>query len=260
MACPVTQPPESRPPENEPREAGRRRAEIAANLAAVRARIDAACALAGRAASEITLIAVTKTFPASDIELLDQLGVRDVGENRDQEATAKVAELTTRWGEPARERLRWHFIGGLQTNKCASVVGYADVVHSVDRSRLVDALSAAASRAGRTPRCLVQVSLDDAPASGRAGVCEADAVALADAIARAPGLALAGVMGVAPLGGDPARAFARLARAAERVRAEHPDASVVSAGMSGDLEAAIMNGATHLRVGAALLGSRRDAG
>ncbi|HEY8481609.1 MAG TPA: YggS family pyridoxal phosphate-dependent enzyme [Spirillospora sp.] len=230
-----------------------RRAELAESLAAVRERIAAACAAAGRDESQITLIAVTKTFPASDIRLLADLGLTDIGENRDQEARPKAAEC-------ADLPLTWHFVGRLQTNKARSVAGYADVVHSVDRSRLVRALSGAALRAGRTLRCLVQVSLDvdEARQAGeRGGAPPADVPALADEIAEADGLELGGVMAVAPLGADPMPAFARLAGIAERVRRNHPDATIVSAGMSGDLEQAIACGATHLRVGTALLGGRR---
>ncbi len=222
--------------------------DLAANLAAVRERIAKACASAGRAADEVTLVAVTKTFPASDVRLLARLGVTDIAENRDQEAAPKAAEC-------ADLPLTWHFIGQLQTNKVRSVLRYADVVHSVDRDRLVRALSREAVRTGRTPRCLVQVSLDDA--EGRGGVRPEGVPALAEAIASAPGLRLAGVMAVAPLGADPAPAFARLADVAASVRAAHPEATVISAGMSGDLEQAIACGATHVRVGTALLGGRR---
>lgn len=225
-----------------------RRAELAEGIAGVRARIAAACAAAGRDEDEITLIAVTKTFPASDVRLLAGLGLTDVGENRDQEARPKAAEC-------ADLPLTWHFVGRLQTNKARAVAGYADVVHSVDRSRLASALSDAAVRAGRTLRCLVQVSLDEV--EGRGGASPPDVPALADAIAEAGGLELGGVMAVAPLGADPAPAFARLAGIAERVRRNHPGAWIVSAGMSGDLEQAIACGATHLRVGTALLGGRR---
>jgi pyridoxal phosphate enzyme (YggS family) len=225
-----------------------RRSELAANLAAVRRRIAAACAAAGRDATEITLIAVTKTFPASDVRLLAELGLADIGENRDQEAAPKAAEC-------ADLPVTWHFVGQLQTNKTRSVVTYADVVHSVDRPRLVTALSRAAVRTGRAPRCLIQVALDDDPARG--GARRADAPALAAQVAAAEGLELAGVMAVAPLGGDPAAAFAALRDVAAAVRAEHPAAGIISAGMTGDLEQAIACGATHVRVGTALLGGRR---
>ncbi|HWB66894.1 MAG TPA: YggS family pyridoxal phosphate-dependent enzyme [Mycobacteriales bacterium] len=229
-----------------------RSAELAANLADVRRRIDAACAAAGRSADELTLIGVTKTFPASDIRRLAELGVTDIGENRDQEAAPKHAAC-------ADLPLRWHFVGRLQRNKCRSVAGYADVVHSVDRLPLVTALSEAARRAGRTVTALVQVSLDPrGGATGRSGVAIPDAPALADAIAAAPALALGGVMAVAPLGGDPAPAFAALAEVAAGLRSGHPQATVISAGMTGDFETAVQHGATHLRIGTALLG-RRDA-
>ena len=226
-----------------------RAAEVAASLAGVRARISAACQAAGRAADDVTLIAITKTFPASDIRVLSSLGVRDVGENRDQEAAPKAAECAD-----LRDRLTWHFVGQLQTNKVSSVVRYADVIHSVDRPRLVTALGAAARKAGRTLTCLVQVSLDGAP--GRGGVTAADVPLIADTVAREAGLELGGVMAVAPQGADPLDAFRRLAEVAAGVRAAHPGATVISAGMSGDLEAAIGAGATHVRIGTALLGGR----
>lgn len=230
-----------------------RRAELAEGIERVRARVAAACAAAGRDESEITLIAVTKTFPASDVRLLAGLGLTDIGENRDQEAHPKAAEC-------ADLPLTWHFVGRLQTNKARSVAGYADVVHSVDRAKLVRALSAAAVRAGRTLRCLVQVSLDENASPeerGRGGAHPGDVPELADEIAGADGLELGGVMAVAPLGADPLPAFERLAGIAAEVRRNHPGASIVSAGMSGDLEQAIACGATHLRVGTALLGGRR---
>src|SRR5690606_10175153 len=226
-----------------------RRAELAEGIERVRARVAAACAAAGRDESEITLIAVTKTFPASDVRLLAGLGLTDIGENRDQEARPKAAEC-------ADLPLTWHFVGRLQTNKARSVAGYADVVHSVDRAKLVRALSAAAVRAGRTLRCLVQVSLDENASPeerGRGGAHPGDVPELADEIAGADGLELGGVMAVAPLGADPLPAFERLAGIAAEVRRNHPGASIVSAGMSGDLEQAIACGATHLRVGTALL-------
>lgn len=239
----------------EPQDAQRRRYdELAANLAAVRRRVAAACAAAGRDPAELTTVVVTKTFPVSDVRALAALGVRDVGENRDQEARAKVAACAR--GPEAG--LRWHFVGRLQTNKAGSVAGYADVVHSIDRGRLVAALSRAAGACGRTIDALVQVSLDGDVSRG--GVLPDELAGLADAVAGADGLRLRGVMAVAPLGEDPRRAFERLAGLAARLVSQHPQATWVSAGMSGDLEAAVACGATHLRVGGAVLGSRPPLG
>lgn len=226
-----------------------RKEVIGRNLADVRARISLACVAAGREVDEVTLIAVTKTFPSSDVRLLAELGVTDVAENRDQEAVSKMADC-------ADPPLTWHFVGQLQTNKARSVAAYADVVHSVDRPRLVSALSREAVRAQRTLRCLVQVSLG-ATGEGRGGLAPAEAPALADEIAAAEALELGGVMAVAPLGGDPERAFARLAETARVVRTVHPAAVIISAGMSRDLEHAVISGATHVRVGTALLGGRQ---
>jgi pyridoxal phosphate enzyme (YggS family) len=224
-----------------------RREELAARLADVRRRIEKACEAAGRDAAGITLIAVTKTRPASDVRLLYELGVCDVGENRDAEAAPKAAQC-------ADLDLTWHFIGQLQTNKCASVARYASVVHSVDRPRLIRALGQAVRRAERVMDCLIEVSLDGDPARG--GALAGDVPALAEALAAEPGLVLSGVMAVAPLGMAPADAFARLLGSAAAVRAVRPAATVISAGMSGDLEAAVEAGATHLRIGTALLGDR----
>ena len=226
-----------------------RRQEVTANLQEVRRRIERACADSGRRPEDIELIVVTKFFPVSDIVLLTELGVRNVGENRDQEAREKLTDPRLR-----NAGLTRHFIGQLQTNKAASVVSYADAIHSVDRHRLAVALARAAAASGRRPRVLVQVSLDDQPGRGGAPVHEAPA--LADAIAAEPALELGGVMAVAPMEADPDVAFARLQEVWTRIRAEHPEANWLSAGMSGDLEAAIRYGATHLRVGSAILGSR----
>jgi len=224
-----------------------RREELATRLADVRRRIAKACAAAGRDPSEITLIAVTKTRPASDVRLLSELGLSDVGENRDAEAAPKAAQC-------ADLNLTWHFIGQLQTNKAASVVRYAHVVHSVDRLRLIRALGRAARRAERVIDGLIEVSLDGDPARG--GAPAGEVPALAEALDAEPGLVLGGVMAIAPLGMAPADAFARLLDSAEAVRAVRPSATVISAGMSGDLEAAVEAGATHLRIGTALLGDR----
>jgi PLP dependent protein len=227
-----------------------RRDEIRAGLAAVRARIAAACQSAGRGTGDVTLIAITKTRPASDLRLLSELGVIDVGENRAQEAAAKAAECAA-----LGLRLSWHFVGQLQVNKAASVVSYADVIHSVDRLRLVGALGSRALAAGRTVTCLVQASLDGDPARG--GAAPDQVLTVADAIAEQDGLVVGGLMGVAPLGVPPAAAFAMLGELSVLVRSAHPAAVMISAGMSGDLEQAIQAGATHVRVGTALLGGRQ---
>lgn len=228
-----------------------RRDEIASNLAAVRERIASACADVGRSPDEVTITVVTKFFPASDVRLLAELGVTDVGENRHQEAEAKAAELRDL-------RLRWHFVGNLQSNKAAAVAQYADVVESVDRAKLLKGLTRGAHLRDRTVDCLVQVNLDpDAgQGTGRGGAAPADVPALAEGVAAAEGLRLRGVMAVAPLGEDPRPAFERLARLADEVRRVDPSATWVSAGMSGDLEDAVRTGATHVRIGSAVLGPR----
>ncbi|HEU4426795.1 MAG TPA: YggS family pyridoxal phosphate-dependent enzyme [Pilimelia sp.] len=238
-----------------------RRAELAAGLAGVRARIAEACARAGRSPGEVTLVAVTKTYPALDIVRLAGLGLTDIGENRDQEAASKAAEVAA-----AGVAVRWHFVGRLQRNKCRSVVRYADVVQSVDSVRLADALGEAAQRQRERPLdVLVQISIDGDPRRGGA-LATPDAepdralARVADAVAARPVLRLAGVMAVAPLDWRPSDAFTRLAEIAAGLRAEHPGATVVSAGMSEDLEAAVACGATHVRVGSALLGKRPDLG
>jgi len=251
-----------------------RHAELAGNLAAIRARVADACAAAGRDVSEITLIAVTKTRPAEDVVALASLGQTDFGENRDQEASPKAAEVAEATSDP----VRWHFIGQLQTNKAHRVVRYASVVHSVDRVRLVRALGnaaraahdearaaheAAAAAAHDAPAaapaavplsCLVQVSLDGDAARGGALISQLPEIAAA--IEAEQGLALGGVMAVAPLGVAPETAFALLRPLSDTVREISQAATIISAGMSGDLEAAVRNGATHLRIGTALLGNR----
>lgn len=228
-----------------------RRDELAAGLAETEQRIVDACAAAGRSRDDITVVVVTKTYPASDVELLAELGVRDVGENRHPEAGDKAAEVTA--------SLRWHFLGGLQTNKAGAVARYADVVHSVDRVKLVHALSRGALAAERTLTCLVQVDFD-ATNPGRSGVVPDGIGEITDAIATAPGLVLGGLMTVAPLGEDPAPHFAHLVRLSTRLRQEHPAAAIISAGMSGDFELAVAAGATHLRIGRSILGERASTG
>ncbi len=228
-----------------------RGAEIAANVAGVRGRIAAACAEAGREASEVTLTVVTKFFPVSDVRILAGLGVQHVGENRHQEAESKAADT-------ADLDLRWHFIGNLQSNKAAAVASYADVVESVDRAKLVKGLSNGAHDRDSAVDCLIQVSFDPSHGDGenRGGASPADVVPLAERVAAADGLRLRGVMAVAPLGEEPAAAFDRLAELSEQVRRIDPSARWISAGMSVDLEAAIRSGATHVRIGRAVLGPR----
>jgi pyridoxal phosphate enzyme (YggS family) len=248
----------SRPVDTGPGAGPARRDELASALARVEERIAAACGSAGRPRAAVTLVVVTKTFPAEDVRLLAGLGVREVGESRDQEAEPKAAAL-------ADLALSWHFVGRLQSNKAASVAAYASVVQSVDRSSLIAPLARGAARAERESLgVLLQVSLDGdpergglvvGPAPGYAGLLE-----LAGAVTAHDALALRGVMAVAPLGADPSTAFARLVDLSAALQREHPQADWVSAGMSGDLEAAVTAGATHLRVGSAILGSRPPLG
>ncbi|MFC8919887.1 YggS family pyridoxal phosphate-dependent enzyme [Streptomyces sp. NPDC047821] len=236
-----------------------RKTQLAENLARVEERISAACAAAGRRREDVTLIVVTKTYPASDVRLLHELGVRHVAENRDQDAAPKAAAC-------ADLDLTWHFVGQLQTNKVRSVASYAHEVQSVDRLKLVGALSGAAGRAGRELGCLIQVALDaeSGERGERGGVAPDGIEELADAVAGAPGLRLDGLMTVAPLAGPYAgrqrAAFDRLMEFASRLRVSHPAANMVSAGMSADLEDAVAAGATHVRIGTAVLGVRPRLG
>lgn len=219
---------------------------LADRLAAVDARIQDAARSAGRDLTEITRIVVTKFHPASLVADLHALGVRDVGENRQQELTAKRAELV---GIPD---LTWHFIGQAQTNKARAVRAAADAVHSVDRDRIANALDAAGGDAPLD--VLLQVNLTDD--TGRGGVAPDGVEALAAHVADLSSLRLRGVMAVAPLDEEPARAFERLRRSADTVRSVVPDARWISAGMTGDFPEAIAMGATHLRIGSAITGPR----
>jgi pyridoxal phosphate enzyme (YggS family) len=233
-----------------------RRAELARRLSAVRGRIAAACVDAGRNPDEVTLVAVTKTYPSGDLRRLVDLGVHDLGENTDREAAAKATELAA-----AELLVRWHFVGRLQRNKCRSVASYADLVHSVDNVPLVAALDRAAGQVRDRPLdVLVQVSLDGDLARGGAAPDaappERDLERVIAAVASASALRLRGLMTVAPLADDPASAFGRFAELAHAMRHDHLMATVLSAGMSTDLEAAIAAGATHVRIGSALLGKR----
>ncbi|SNQ45655.1 conserved hypothetical protein [Frankia canadensis] len=263
--------------------AAARRAGLTGRLERVRERIDAAARAAGRDPARLTLIAVSKTYPAEDVVMLHTLGLRDFAENREQEAGPKV-NLVTRGlaAGPAgpvgpvaggsgpfgaADGPRWHFVGQLQRNKARSVLRWADWVQSVDRPGLVGVLSRLAVERGLPLSVCLQVSLGIRSAtdgsdtagvagSGRGGIDPGGLPDLADLVAEAPGLELRGVMAVAPRG-EPARsAFELLRKVSNRLVADHPEATVISAGMSGDLEAAIAEGATHLRIGTALFGER----
>jgi pyridoxal phosphate enzyme (YggS family) len=219
---------------------------LADRLAEVDARIADAARAAGRDPGELTRIVVTKFHPASLVRELHALGVRDVGENRHQEAAAKAAELTDL-------DLSWHFVGQLQSNKAKAVRRYASSVHSVDRPSLVDAL------AGEPPiDVFLELNLTDDPARG--GVAPDAADALAERVAAAEGLVLRGVMAVAPLDAEPRAAFARVRAVSDRIRSIAPEATAISAGMSQDFADAIAEGATHLRIGTAITGKRSTTG
>ena len=222
-------------------------APLAERLALVDAGIADAARAAGRDPAALTRIVITKFHPASLVRELAELGVRDVGENRHQEAQAKAAET-------ADLGLRWHFVGQLQSNKARAVRQYAAAVHSIDRDSLVTALAAEAAPID----CFLEIDLSGEP--GRGGVDPAGADALAERVLAAPGLRLAGVMAVAPLGAEPRQAFARLREVSERIRTIAPDADLISAGMSGDYADAILEGATHLRIGTAITGKRPNRG
>jgi pyridoxal phosphate enzyme (YggS family) len=232
-----------------------RASELAAGLAAVDAAIADAAESTGRTRDDIVLIVVTKTWPESDIRALHRLGVREIGENRHPEAEEKATAL-------ADLSLTWHFIGQIQSNKAPRIAAYSDVVHSVDSVRLAQRLNAGAHGRERIVDCFVQVSLDpdDGRARGRGGVTADEVSAVAAAIEDAEALRLRGVMGIAPLGGDPSAAYERLAAVSDRLRAEHPGATAVSAGMTDDFVEAIKAGATHVRVGSAILGERPPLG
>lgn len=224
--------------------------ELALRLREVQEQVEAAARASSRDPSDVTLVVVTKTWPASDVRLLHALGVRDFGENRHPEAELKAAEVVDL-------ELNWHFIGQIQSNKAAKIASYADLVHSVDSARVVQRLEAGARQTDRRVDCMVQVDLDGPVGPvGRGGVRPGEVEALAEAIIAANRLRLVGVMGVAPLGGDPVASYQRLREARDRLTRLVPTALAMSAGMSGDFPEAIAAGATHVRVGSAVLGQR----
>jgi pyridoxal phosphate enzyme (YggS family) len=221
------------------------------NLSAVRERIAAAARAAGRDPAEVSLLAVSKTWPAEYVRALAALGQLDFGENRAQELIGKAGELSDL-------SVRWHFIGQLQRNKAAAVARLGAVIHSVDRPALVGVLDRVGQERERPVEVFVQVDLGgpEGDLAARGGADPAEVPRLADAVAEAPGLRLLGLMAVAPRGVAPGPAFERLAALAAHVRGEHPSAAGLSAGMSGDLEEAIAAGATVVRVGTAIFGDR----
>ncbi len=218
-----------------------RRSEITSNLEAVRDQISKAALSAGRSLDEITLIAVTKTFPASDVEILRELGITHFGENRDSDAAPKAAAVVG----------TWHFQGQIQSNKLKSITSWANVIHSLDEIRHFEVIE---KNALHPLDIFCQVSLDDSV--GRGGVSEQKLYELAQAIEKSATHRLQGLMAVAPLGVDPTVAFSKLSAIHKAFMADFPKADKLSAGMSGDFKEAIAYGATHIRIGSQILGSR----
>ena len=229
-----------------------RRHELERNLEAARARIDAASE--GRS---VDLLVVSKTYPATDVEILNDLGQKAFGENRDQEAKRKVDECGS------ARAIRWHMLGQLQSNKLNSIARWADVVESLDRIDLIAPLERAATLADRTVEILIQINLDPLDAPHRGGLSSQAVPEFLEELEKAPHLILGGVMGVGPnpdLGADVTAAFEQLANVSAILTTTHPGATVISAGMSGDLEEAIKAGATQVRLGSAILGQRESVG
>jgi len=219
--------------------------EISGNLEKVKEQIKLAAASANRLSDDITLVAVTKTFPVSDIEILYSLGIRDFGENRDQEASAKVGLLP--------KDVRWHFQGQIQSNKLKSITSWASFIHSVDQLRYAQMISDYS--AGNEKPIFMQVSLDKPPQS-RSGVNPSELLELAGAISELPGIRLQGLMAVAPVNSPAEQAFAELEDIRSDFLSTFPDAKSLSIGMSGDYQIAIKYGATHIRIGSSILGIR----
>jgi PLP dependent protein len=242
---------------------GDRESELTHALAAVRSRLAAAAEAAARNVSEIELLPITKFFPATDVAILSRLGCRSVGESREQEASAKVAELARMSGASERS-LHWHMVGRIQRNKARSLARWAHTAHSIDSSQLAKALSRAVAAAlaeghrGSPLRVYVQVSLDGDVSRGGVDLLAPGAVDQVCAqVEESRGLELVGLMGIPPLDWDPDEAFDRLQSEHSRVLESHPNAVGLSAGMSNDLESAVKHGSTCVRVGTALLGPRR---
>jgi pyridoxal phosphate enzyme (YggS family) len=221
-----------------------REIEIAQALKSVEDRIAEAATKAGRARNEITLIAVTKTYPASDVEILRNLGVQNFGENRNEEGVAKSALVSG----------TWHFQGQVQSRKLRDIASWATYIHSLDSADHIEKLSRIATEIGKEISIFLQLSLDGAP--GRGGVVASELRALADSVANLPQIKLVGLMCVPPVELEHERAFSEIADIHQGFLANFPTANFLSAGMSSDYELAITHGATHLRVGSQILGSR----
>ena len=220
---------------------------LAERLDTVRGAIADAARAGGRDPGEITTIVVTKFHPAELVRELAALGVRDFGESRHQEAEPKIASL-------ADLDATWHFVGQLQSNKARQVRGYVDVIHSIDRASLLPPLASDAGLDQESLEVFLQLNLTDDP--GRGGVNPADLPELAARAAATPGLVVRGLMAVAPLGEEPRRAFERVRALSETLQSVVPEARSLSIGMSGDFHEAILEGATHLRIGTAITGNR----
>ena len=209
--------------------------EISANLEIVKSKIAAV------ASHPVTLIAVTKTFPVSDAQILQQLGVTDFGENRDAEGAEKSQLVVG----------NWHFQGQIQSNKLKSITSWASVIHSLDDPRHFEMIEKVASH---PLSIFLQVSLDGAHHRGGAGVDQL--YQLAEKVSASATHTLAGLMSVPPVGMDPEKAYSQLSVIRTEFMDRFPNAKSLSAGMSGDYEIAISHGATHVRVGSSILGSR----
>ncbi|GDX23699.1 YggS family pyridoxal phosphate enzyme [Actinomycetes bacterium] len=232
--------------------------EISQNLAAVEREICLAAEKSNRERSEITLIVVTKNFPASDVVHLYDLGIRNFGENRDQEAKAKVEEFKNYVADDAKneKESKWHFQGQLQRNKLRSIATWADFIHSIDQERYLLPLQQLSVELEKPISLLLQLSLDLPIRPDRGGVAPEELIELGEKVKEHSGLKLQGLMAVAPLDVAPELAFNALKTISGTFLRAFPDADWISAGMSGDFAAAIAAGATHLRVGSSILGSR----
>jgi pyridoxal phosphate enzyme (YggS family) len=227
--------------------------EISQALAQVEERIVRACQLASRVREDVTLIAVTKTYPVTDVEILRELGVTNFGENRDSEGVEKSSAT-----QDSLIKAHWHYQGEIQSKKIGSISRWADTVHSLDNLSHIKKFDRALETiGGKFLQVFIQVSLDGNPQ--RSGLESKNLLQACQEVANSSHLQLMGVMTVPPVESDPEESFSQIAEIATRVRNDFPDAKYLSAGMSGDFEVAIAYGATHIRIGSQILGSRRTA-